>query len=321
MSEQARRVYWIGSLGRRVLAAFLVVSLVPLLLTAMLSYRQTAGLMEAFLEENVAKTARSYASDLDLFLERRRFALRSIPTAVGDTAEILRSVVDGDPNVEALWVMSAAGATSASSGEIVPWAHDACRALLADPNQAMTHAGAGHAHAVIVAVPVEEGVLCGQVSFTLHQDMLTSRAASIAGGTAYIVDRSGTVVCHAFEDHEPHISRGETLIGPAVEIASLAVPWTGTGTGEDGDTFASFAPSKTLPWGVWVEVPREQAVAPLRASLAWIVGTAGGLALLSLFLAVVLVRRLVSPIEDVVVAVKGITMGNYGALVPVRGED
>ncbi|MFT7517998.1 MAG: signal transduction histidine kinase [Kiritimatiellia bacterium] len=322
MSSQSSSKWRFGSLGRRVLAAFLVVSLLPLLATALLTYWQSKSLLEGFLAENVGKTARAYAVDLDLFLERRRLLLRSISSTTDDTPAMLRGAVDGDPHLQALvWVAPSGEVVTSTGGAMDDWAVDACRALLGDPNQAMTHAGQGHAHSVVVAVPRRAGVLCGQVTFTLHQDMLTERAHSIGGGTAYIVDRSGTVVCHAFEAHEAHVGRGDMLVGTAAEVAAAAVPWSGMTDGQDGLSFAAFAPSETLPWGVWVEIPRDVAAAPLRTYLMQTLLYVGLFAAFACLLAVLLVRYLIWPIQDVVEAVRTIAMGRYGDEVPVRGDD
>jgi len=322
VSVREHRSWRLGRLGRRVLTAFLVVSLVPLLLTAWISYWRSATLLEDFLEENAGKTARAYAADLDLFLERRRQLLRRVPSVTGDLSELLAITVEADPNLEALVKLTGEGEVSESSAaDVDPWAVQACARLVGDTDQAMTHAGAGHAHEVVIAVPRSTGVLCGQVTFTLHQDMLSERAQGIGGGTAYIVDRSGTVVCHAFEEDEPHVGRGESLSGPAVNAAAKARPWSGVIEGSMGPAFAAFAPAESLPWGVWVEVPREVAAAPLRSWLAQTVAFAGAFAALIGLLAVVLVQRIVSPIHDVVTAVKTIAGGRYGETLEVRGDD
>ncbi|TNE88858.1 MAG: HAMP domain-containing protein, partial [Deltaproteobacteria bacterium] len=153
------------------------------------------------------------------------------------------------------------------------------------------------------------------------QDMLSERANSVMGGTAYIVDRSGTVVCHAFEEHEPHVGRGELLAGRASEVAAVGEAWSGMTMGADGEAFAAYAPAGDLPWGVWIEVPREVAAAPLRRVTARVFGIAGLLALVAAGLAVWLVRRLIGPVQDVVRAVREVAAGQYGTAIPERGQD
>ena len=322
------------SLSRQLLAALLFVSLVPLMLSAGLAYWRSAAMVEGYLTEGLGRTADAYAADLDLFLERRRVLLRSVPLTGADPAALLDMAVQGDPNLSLLLYLDGAGAPVASAGgEVAPWVSEACEAVQRDPGQLMTHAGAGHAHEVVLGVLRDEGVLCGLVSFTLHQDMLSQRANSMLGGSAYIIDRGGTVVCHAFEDDEPHVSRGEVLAGTAAEVATRAQRWSGTlelpsGAGVPAETdpargegpwLAAYSPASGLPWGGWVEVPRERAAGPLRDWLLRTLLQAAFIGLLAVGLGLVLARRLALPLQEVVGAVRTIGSGQYGASVPVQG--
>ncbi|MBX2800489.1 MAG: HAMP domain-containing protein [Myxococcales bacterium] len=301
-----------GTLGRRMLAAFVAVSLVPLLLAALLTYWRSSALLQQFVLESTEKTAQAYAADLDLFLELQRQRLRALPvhTAPDDT------------QLDALLMVDATGQIVArSSDPIDEWVITACRDLVANPDQAMTHAGRGFAHQVVVGVERAGGLLCGRVDFTLHQDMLSERASGALGGAAFIVDRSGTVVCHAFENDEPNRGRGDLLGGPASQAAAHGEGWSGAAQTRAGPVLAAFAPAASLPWGVWVEVPEAVAVAPLRAW--WLQGLAGAglLALTATIAAMWVVGRFVEPVHDVVDAAKRIASGQLGERVPVRGDD
>jgi C4-dicarboxylate-specific signal transduction histidine kinase len=310
-----------GGLARRVLAAFLFLSVVPLALAAGLSTWQSTRMVERFLAENVGKTAAAWAADLDLFLEQQRRRLRAVPSlAVDRPIHTLNTAVAADPNVQGLLLLDGAGLVVADTG-LPSWAVDACLQLRLGAERVMTHAGRGHAHDVVVAVPRRGGLLCGQVSFTLHQDMLMERADSVMGGTAYIVDLSGNVVCHAFHEDEPHVGRGEALGGEAARVASLGRRWAGMTQAGEGRAFAAYAPATELPWGVWVEVPKEGVAGPLRRGTLQVFGFAIVLALVAAGLAVWLVRRLIGPIQDVVGAVRNVAQGQYGAEIPVRGDD
>ena len=320
MPGSERQGWTMGRLARRVLAAFLVLSLVPLMLAAGLSTWQSTQVVESFLAENVGKTAETWAVDLDLFLERQRKRLRAVPEAEGGADDTLQAAVAGEPSLKGLMLLDPSGEVVGNTG-LPQWAAEACQALRSDSDRVMTHAGEGHAHEVVVGVPRQAGLLCGQVSFTLHQDMLSERADSVMGGTAYIVDRSGTVVCHAFEEHEPHVGRGEALDGRAAEVAAAGTAWSGKTMTAGGPAYAAYAPAVDLPWGVWVEVPREVAAAPLRRGIVRVFAMAAILALIAAGLAVWLVRRLIGPIQDVVSAVREVASGQYGTEIPVRGED
>lgn len=286
---------WIPSgLAQRFLAAFLVVSLVPLALTAGLTYWQTTRQLQGYVAENVGRTATAYAADVDVFLEQKRLGLRSVGADPADMA----ARVERDPDLMALFWTDGIGTLMQSTGPIDPWALEACHTMWGDAEGPMTHAGEGHAHEVVVAVKHGAHMLCGQVTFTPHQDMMNERARSLVGGVAYIVDRSGRVVCHSVDDAEPHVERGSELAMSVTEVAERGVAWEGLTQTADGLAFAAFAPSTSLPWGVWVEVPRDVAAGPLRASLGRTLAIVVGFALVVCVVAVVLVRRLVAPIEQ-----------------------
>lgn len=334
VTDTASKLWGRGTLGRQLLGALLLIGLLPLAMSATLAYWRCAEMVEGYLSEGLGRTADAYAADLDLFLERQRVLLRSIPLEGQDPSSLLTQAASGDPTVSALLTLDSTGAiTAQSTGALAPWAVDACRALTSQPGRVMTHAGEGHAHEVVIGVPRGEGLLCGQVSFTLHQEMLSRRATSMLGGSAYIIDRSGTVVCHAFEDDEPHVSRGDALAGGAAAVASRGEAWSGlleapsgasghhgqADSSTDGPWLAAYAPASGMPWGVWVEVPREQAAAPLRQWLVHALSGALFIGMLALVLGIALARRLSRPLRDVVEAVHTIEAGEYGASVPVQG--
>ena len=322
-----------GSLARQLLAAMLLMSLVPLGLSATLAYLRSGEMVEGYLTEGLGRSADAYAADLDLFIERQRVLLRSVPLEGQEKGSLLRQAASGDPSVHDLMLVSGEGSLIASgTGTPEPWAVSACRALAAEPGPVMTHAGAGHAHEVVLAVPRGDDVLCGQVSFSLHQDMLTRRASSTLGGSAYIIDDAGTVVCHAFEEDEPHVSRGDVLEGGPARVAGAGVAWTGTvlqPTGMpapeaargDGPWLAAYSPSNALPWGVWVEVPRAQAAGPLQSWLVRTLLQAGLIGAVAVLVGLALSRRLSRPLAEVVEGVRGMAAGEYGRSVPVQGPE
>ena len=63
MSDARSTQVRLGRLGRRILLAFLVVAVVPLVLTTLLSHWRNVALVEEYVAENVGKTARAYAAD------------------------------------------------------------------------------------------------------------------------------------------------------------------------------------------------------------------------------------------------------------------
>jgi len=306
---------WLHRLDAQLVAGFLLVSLVPVLIVATGLTWRGARLAESYVSEHVERTASSYAAGLDLYVERHRGRLRDLALQPDDT-EALTAAVRADPSLEALW-FAAAEATSdpAPAG----WARAACAALASDAGSVMTHAGHGHAHSVVLAVQRPDGLLCGQVTFTVHQEMMTEQADSSLGGSAYIVDRDGVVVCYAFDESQAHVSRGELLSPEVAAVAGAAHTWAGTVGAGDSKRFAAFDAAHELPWGVWVEVPSDQAVAPFRDGLGQGGLLAGLVALLAAGIAVLLARRMAAPVRRLAEASGRVAAGELGARVPVGG--
>lgn len=305
---------WTRSLGAQLVLGFLLVSLIPVALTAALMAWQNTVVAERFARETVQKTANAYASGLDLFVERQRGRLRDLDM-VDASPEALGRAVAADPNLEALWF---AGSPEGAEPAPADWALDACRSLAKDAGSVMTHAGEGHAHEVVLAVDRGGRTLCGQITFTLHQDMMTEQANSFLGGSAYIVDRSGVVVCHSFEEDEPHVARGAVLSASAVDVASEGRAWAGS-LDADGERLAAFASASELPWGVWVEVPADVAVRPLREGLLQALVYSALVALMAGVVALFLARRLAAPVRQVAEGVRRLADGDHGQPVPVGG--
>ena len=289
---------------------------------------QGRALIERFLAEDTEQTARLWAGDLDAFLDHQRAILGALPLGEDsqDIEAMLGIAVARTPTLEALLWMSPEGqllAANTPPAGVQPWVREACAQLARRPDLVLTHAGTGHAHQVALAKSLDDqgGVLCGQIDFTLHQEMLSDRARGLSGGTAYIVDQSGSVVCHAFEEGEPHVERGEALLEMPAGVASAGQTWSGRLKDAAGTRYAAFAPARTLPWGVWVEIPDQVATASLQPLLR-----RTGLYLLAFglcvgVLAVIAARRLVGPLNEVSAAAARMTGGRPGQTVEVKGSD
>lgn len=309
------------SLARRLLGVFVLVALLPLVATVALSYWSSRDVVAGLLEDNLGKTARLYASEVDDFLAEKTGLLTALAGGIAADDAVLSEVVARSAMIEELILIDANGTIEARSTPAIGWALDACRS--GEPGLApMTHAQHGQGHEVIVSVErVTGGRLCGRVSFTLHQDMISERARSTFGGLAYIVDRKGDVVCHAFEEDEPHVHPGQPILGPASLHAKAGVPWQGVVEVDGTKHLAAFAPAANLPWGVWAEVPVSEASDVLRplTTRALVIG-----ALLTALLSVViflLVRRIAAPIERLAAAAHRIAEGAVGETVPEVGFD
>jgi signal transduction histidine kinase len=289
----------LGNLGGRLLLAFLLVSLVPLVATVASGYWRTQAVVEGLLSENIGKTAQVYAANVDDFLAEQRTLLGTLGASLPAEDSQLAAAVSRAPAVEELIVIDqASGRLAGSQPKSAPWVMDACAAQIARDDLAMTHVHGGSAHEVVVSVPWKGlASLCGRVSFTLHQDMLSERARSAFKGTAYIVDQSGQVVCHAFHEHEPHIAPGHDFIGPGRDIAKTGEAWFGQVTVNGERRLAAYAPSATLPWGVWTEVPVSVVAEPTQPLLIRGLVFGGVLAITLVVAVLLIVRSFTEPIR------------------------
>ncbi|MEZ4318164.1 MAG: ATP-binding protein [Myxococcota bacterium] len=306
-------------LARRLILWFVGVALVPLLATVLLSYWSSRDVVAGLLEENLGKTARLYASEVDDFLAEKAALLTALAGGVEAQDAVLAEVVARSKMIEELIVLDATGQVIARSDDHASWAVEACRAQGGIARMQHAHHGG---HEVVVAAPRDGGgSLCGRVSFTLHQDMISERARSTFGGLAYIVDRNGDVVCHAFEEDEPHVHPGEPIQGAAAEHARVGEAWHGVVEVDGERRFAAYAPAVNLPWGVWAEVPVDEAAYVLQpmATRALILG--GVLTALLAGVILLLVRRIAAPIEELASASQRIAQGAYGETVPVQRDD
>ncbi len=309
----------VHSLARRLTAWFFVVALVPLIATSALSYWSSRTMVASLLEENLGKTARLYASEVDDFLAEKTALLGALAGGLEPDPAVLTEVVERTPTIEELLILDEDGTIVARSRDRAGWVEQVCRSPSLETPMQHTHEGG---HEVVVAVPRRDGGrLCGRVSFTLHQDMISDRARSTFGGLAYIVDRSGTVVCHAFEEHEPHVHPGQPIQGPAAEHAARGEPWHGTVEIDGRPHLAAWAPASTLPWGVWAEVPLDETEAVLRPMTTRAVGFGAVLALLLSGGILFLARRIAAPIEELAAASQRIAAGAYGETVIPRSDD
>ncbi len=306
---------WFQRVDVQLVLAFLVVALVPAGGVAGLLTWRSAEIADTFVSEHVQQTANAYAGGLDLFLERHRGRLKDVDLGSLDAAR-MTARVRADRGLVALW---SPDRTVSSEQTPAPWAREACDAMRSGRQDFVTHAGEGHAHEVVIVVEQGAEVVCAQVDFTVHQEMMTGQADSALGGSAYIVDQQGVVVCHAFDDAQPHVARGTVLSPEVGRVAGQGRPWSGH-VGEGGDrAFAAFATASELPWGVWVEAPRSHAMAPFTTGLVQGLVLAALVALLAAGVAVWWARRLAAPIRSLSSAAERVADGERAVAVPASG--
>ena len=358
----------LGRIGRQLLVAFVVLSLLPVAATNMTGYLTSRASYRALVLENIGKTAVVQAYGLEDFLSAQKGLLTGaadgIMPVVGSVSgrdgpeeqaegvanlgSSLQQTVARSAHLEALAVQGPDGELVMSTEPGWPSDPGVCSLLDGGARFARARGTEEEALQIVIAVPVgpsgdeRPSTLCGRFTFAIHRELLAERAANYVSGMVYVTDDKGEVVCGSFHHDEPHVHPGHHLPPEFAAIATTGRPWTGVLDDPDGasggasddaadgaahagghdasPTFAAFAPASGLPWGILVEVPASQALAPLEQLKHRALLFGALLAVAMVAFVTVLARRLVRPLHDLVGAASRIARGRYGETVPVQGD-
>jgi PAS domain S-box-containing protein len=173
---------------------------------------------------------------------------------------------------------------------------------------------------VSIAAPIrgDDGVVIGALSGALSLDRLSEDIAAIhvgGGGFADLFSHDGTILAHP--------DRSRILQPAAPENQNVPVALSGqpsameTVDGRGVPIYSAAVPIADLGWVAEIQVPVEQALAPLLAGLAWSSGLALIAASIAALLGIAYANRLVAPIEELRSATRRIALGEY-ALPPPR---
>jgi signal transduction histidine kinase len=172
--------------------------------------------------------------------------------------------------------------------------------------------------------PRDTGVSAAEVNLTFIWDVI-SKIRVGEGGRAYVVDSRGRLIAHP--DISLVLQNTDLSHLPQVQAARAAL------SGEPGDTepaardlrghevLTSYAAIAPLDWSVFVELPIDEAYAPFYAAIVRTVAlllAALGLALLG---GMVLVRRMVVPIEALRAGAARIGSGDLHQQISIRTGD
>src|SRR5215470_8282781 len=170
----------------------------------------------------------------------------------------------------------------------------------------------------------DDGVSVAEVNLTFMWDVVSMIKVG-EHGRAYVVDARGRLIAH------PDISmvlRNTDLSGlPQVQAARAALSENATESGQAGrnlegrEVLTSFAEIAPLGWLVFVELPTDEAYAPLRATIlrtALLLLAALGLAL---FAGMFLVRKMVVPMETLRAGAARIGSGDLSQRISIKTGD
>jgi signal transduction histidine kinase len=170
----------------------------------------------------------------------------------------------------------------------------------------------------------DHGVSVAEVNLTFMWDVVSMIKVG-EHGHAYVVDARGRLIAH------PDISmvlRNTDLSGlPQVQAARAGLPENATESGQAGrnlegrEVLTSFAEIAPLGWLVFIELPTDEAYAPLRATIlrtALLLLAALGLALLA---GMFLVRKMVVPMETLRAGAARIGSGDLSQRISIKTGD
>ncbi len=170
----------------------------------------------------------------------------------------------------------------------------------------------------------DDGVSVAEVNLTFMWDVVSMIKVG-EHGHAYVVDARGRLIAH------PDISmvlRNTDLSGlPQVQAARAALSENATESGQAGrnlqgrEVLTSVAEIAPLGWLVFVELPIDEAYAPLRATIvrtALLLLAALGLALLG---GMFLVRKMVVPIETLRTGAARVGSGDFSQRISIKTGD
>ena len=158
-----------------------------------------------------------------------------------------------------------------------------------------------------------------------HVAEFIARLAVEGGGTAYLVDNTGTVIAHPKAEfmlrrtrvNDPTIAAyvadlsAAKATRAAIEVASL----------DRKPSYASVAPIRTPPWTVVVEQPADVVTAPLRRSLVGALVILTIALLMSFLVSLWYARRLSGPILALEAGAAAFGQGNFERRMQVQTGD
>lgn len=179
---------------------------------------------------------------------------------------------------------------------------------------------------VVVAVPVTDergrriGVLSGSMNLRTNNNLsrLISGVNLGQGGYVVVVDRRGRVLYHP----DSSFLMKDLSDNPAVREVLSGREHIAEGVDEHGQkVLVAFSPVRNAGWGVIARIPEAQFLMPLWrfnvqtlvVSLLTLLGAVG--------LGLLIAKRLVRPLHDLVSALRAVSRGDFNVQVPVRSRD
>jgi HAMP domain-containing protein len=334
-----------GPLGRQLLAAFLILSLVPLVLSNGFGYLRSTAIIEGLVERYLAGIADLQVLHVRDQLERHTLFLREMaahdavdraaasrvsPSAGSSTGEIdtyLDQQLTEHPSFEALYVFTADGEIIASAplppADLAFWIGPSLGEPKA-PVEIVRDPEPPRPPRLRLAVPVQSRggsnrrvYMGGYVEVLGPSEFLQIPEHTAGNVESFIVNEDGIPI---FISH-PHgiIDYGARLETPLLElpVRSSAVYPDRQGV----DVIGTMVSVPDRPWRLITEVPVSDALLELRQLRRTSLWLSAILALLVVTLALAMAGAIVAPVRRLVTATRRLAAGDLHASVQIRAQN
>ncbi len=176
---------------------------------------------------------------------------------------------------------------------------------------------------IAVAEPGGRGVVVAEIDLRFVRPII-ERARVVTAGYAYAVDRRGDLITHPDVNLVLRHTNFARLpqVRAALHAPADAVDAATTGRDQDGtEVLSAFTRIESLGWYVFVEEPRSEAFAPLKAAIWRAALLLFAFLLLATATSILLARRLVRPIESIQAAASKIGSGALDERIEISSND
>lgn len=314
-----------GGLGKTLLIAFLLLTIVPLSLLAFLTYNQiqrdTRENLVASLETTVA-LKEAHLVDVIESYERALVLMADTLGPGSDNATRLAAIQVGDPALSALVLMELdTGDVLAAAGSVRADAHAFQSLLIEEPGLVVAPPSPG-SDQPILAITQARGnrLLVALLDWEALRRIISAYDGPAGESGTYLVTKGGWVLT---EEDLIRLS-GSTQEGLGEGVANVLQGQSGSGAydGPDGiPVFGAYRWNPELGVGIVAEQPQLEALATGNAVTAMVVGATLAVALVTSAIAAVVTRRVTRPIVQLTETAAWMARGDLDQKVSVTRKD
>lgn len=314
-----------GGLGKTLLIAFLLLTIVPLSLLAFLTYNRirhdTRENLVASLETMVTLKEAHLVDAVESY-ERALMLLADIPDSGLDQGTWLAAVQANDPALAALLVMDLdTGELLATAGSVRVDAQALQSQVGEEPGLVVAPLAAGTDRPVLAITHVrEDRLLVALLDWEAVRQIVTAYRSPEEVGETYLVTKEGWVLT---EDDLTQLSgAAQKELGEGVANVLQGDSGSGAYEGPDGmPVFGAYRWNPELRLGIVAEQAQLQALATGNAMTAMVVGATLAVALVTAAIAAAVTRRVTRPIVQLTETAAWMARGDLDQRVLVTRKD